>query len=247
MGFINKLFKKEDPSCKKEKVIPEYHKCPMCGEMVKTHVKLYSDNPQRYLDGEPKITTKEIINSLQFCEHCGYIYEGYDYEFWGDETPSISVDTMKRFNSESYQKVFKDDNIEPYYKKLLLNDLIWGVATNKNKCCLYHEYKYQFENGNTKEEQRLLESKLQDVIDGKNKGRMVGNHKLCYNNRWSVDIHTEEMMIDMLRRLNRFDEAKKLVAKCIDEYKSKSQEKWPEYEYYIYQLSLIEAQDNRHI
>ena len=247
MNFINKLFKKKEPSWRKEKYIPEYHKCPMCGEMVKTHVKLYSDNPLRYLDGEPKITTKEIVDSLQFCEHCGYIYEGYDYAFYKTATPSIPIDYKKRFQSDSYQNALKNNDMDPYYKKLLLYDLILETEKSETQCSLYYEYKYQFEKGNIKEEQQLLELKLQEVIDGKAHGRMVGNHKLYYDNRWSVGIHKEEMMVDMLRRLNRFDEAKKLVTECMKDYKNKGQEEWPNYEYYTYQLGLIETRDSRHI
>ena len=247
MGLINKLFKKKEPSWKKEKFIPEFHKCPMCGEMVKTHVKLYSDNPPRYLDGEMKVTTEELVNSYQFCEHCGYIYEGYDYEFWGDESPNAPLEDKKIVNSETYQKIFKDEHMYAHYKKLLLFNKMGFMVGDIDKCELYYEYKYQFEKGNTEEEQRLLELKLQDVIGGKNTGLTVGGNRLCYGNKWQVGIHEQEITIDILRRLSRFDEAKKLVTECMEEYKSKGQEEWPEYEYYTYQLGLIETRDNRHI
>ena len=246
MGFINKLFKEKQSSWKKEKVIPEYHKCPMCGEMVKTHKKLYSDNPPRYLDGEPKITTKEIVKSLQFCEHCGYIYDEYDYTFYKTTTPSIPIDYKKRFQSDSYQNVLKNNDIDPYYKKLLLYDLILGTENSETQCSLYYEYKYQFENKNTEKETELLALKLQEALAGKN-AHTVHSHKLCYDNQFLFSIGNDGLVIDLLRRSGKFEEAKELTLTNIAKYEKEDRQGCPKHEYLLYQLQLIEAQDKRHI
>jgi hypothetical protein len=214
---------------------------------VKTHAKLYSDNPNKYLDGEPKITTKEIVESLQFCEKCGYVYEGYDYSFWQDNTPGIPPDYKKVFLSDTYQNVIKNTNIDPHYKKLLLYDLILGTATNDTKCSLYHEYKYQFEKENAEEEQKLLELKLQETINNSHSGANIPNNTLCYNNRLYFSINQQELIVDILRRLGRFEEAKAKIIKYLDENEKPSQGIDSKREYYMYQLKLVETQDKRHI
>ena len=37
MGFLKNIFGSKNKTEKKEKTIPEYHTCPMCGEMGELH------------------------------------------------------------------------------------------------------------------------------------------------------------------------------------------------------------------
>ena len=37
VGFLKNIFGSKNKTEKKEKTIPEYHKCPMCGEMGELH------------------------------------------------------------------------------------------------------------------------------------------------------------------------------------------------------------------
>lgn len=246
MVFINKLFKKEEHPQKQEKHIPEYHKCPLCGEMVKTNLK-----PQKhykiYLDGEPKISTKEITDSLQFCKCCGYIYDGYDYEVHKDTPPIVSNETKQIVNSEMYQQTFKDVSIEPVYKKLLLLDLISGRISNTQECCLYHEYKYHFDRGNTEKEQQLLELKLQKALNGESFGVPTFRHTLCYDNKHRTIIYNEDVIIDFLRRCGKFKEAKENIINRIKICEIENRIDGAEHQYLLYQLQLVEAQDKRHI
>ena len=246
MGFLNNIFGPKNKTEKKEKTIPEYHKCPMCGEMVKTRIKLYGDNPERYLDGEPKITASEIANSLQFCEKCGYIYKGYNYDVWKDGAPSVMEDEKRKFQSDAYKKVFQNNDIDPVYKKLLLHDLICGRSASSNECGLLHEYKYCIEQNNITREQGLLERQLEYAINN-NVGQSVEPQTLCFHNKLRVHISQQDIIVDLLRRLGRFDEAKTILINRIEQYKSKKPNNEIQMEYFNYQLHLIESQDKRHI
>lgn len=246
MNFINKLFKKKEPSWRKEKYIPEYHKCPMCGGMVKTNATIKHTN-QCYLDGESKETLKDIIDSMQFCECCGYIYDGYDYEMFIESPPDFGDEQRQIAKSTKYQAIFKNNSLEPYYKKMLLLKLTYAFDKNLTDADLYYEYKYYFENGNTEEEQKLLEKKLKVVSNDKNAGQTISGGRLCYNNKHNVRVWQKEIVIDILRRLNRFDEAKELLIQRIKEYEKEQPNDKFQQEYFAYQLKLIEAHDNKHI
>ena len=245
MGLINKLFKKKEQSWRKEKYIPEYHKCPMCGEMVKTS-SVKEPPLQYYMDGERKITIKDIIDSLNFCEHCGYIYEGYDYEIFVDDAPNMGDEQKAIATSDEYKNIFHDDALELYYKKMLLMKLTRPLLKLSEYNSLYYDYKYYFDNNDNDKERELLEKKLKIAMMDSTVGTTVRSHTLYYVNQYRIHIGQKEIVSDILRRLGRFEEASNVLHESIKEN--------PQYdcdiakqEYVLHQFKLIEVQDKRHI
>ena len=246
MGFLNNIFGPKNKTEKKEKTIPEYHKCPMCGEMVKTNILIEDDN-KCYLDGESKRTLKDTIDSMQFCEKCGYIYDGYNYEFYGDNAPVFDGEQRKIVTSKEYQDIFHDTALEEYYKKMLLMKLVYPAIKLTKNGDIHFEYKYYFENKNIEKERELLELKLQRAIQNKETGRTIMGGQLCYNNKYKVRIWHNEIIIDILRRQEKFDEAKQKLLEHMEKFKQENPNNESQQEYFNYQLKLIEACDNRHI
>lgn len=222
---------------------PEYHKCPVCGELVKTKPNIIENYKQKYLDGQRKISFETLMNCYHCCEKCGYVYILYDYS-----KNTNAKDVIKDIvYSDIYRNILNDNNIEENEKKLhLLTEIAkCGTATACNVNVLwlmFYEEKQDAENI-----KKYLSKRINDVFEGNVFSGSAVNGELCFEFYKGDKIHIEkdEILIDLYRRNKEFDKAKKIIDEKIKEYSLSTNSSIKKY--YEYQLNLVRNNDNRHI
>lgn len=232
--------KKQGDNIATDNCFPEYHKCPVCGELVKTKPNVIQNYKEKYLDGQRKIPFDVLMNCYNYCDKCGYVYILQDYSK-NYEVNNIIKETVKL---KEYQNIVNTSNIERNVKFLyLLTEIAnckTSTANNINSLWLmFYEEKKDIENI-----QKYLLRRIEEVKQGKIFATSAIDGELCFRFYKYDKIHIEEkeVLIDLYRRSGQFAKAKKIIDNETLQNQSDGIKK-----YYELQQKLIEDYDKRHI
>jgi hypothetical protein len=237
--FLFKKKKKVEP----EQHFSEYHKCPICGEIVKTNPNLETEYKEKYLDGQRKIPLSTQLSFINECSKCGYLYY-YNEEIFNKEKDSgdiaLTNKLKERVYSVEYQKI-RTHEINKEYKKILQIEYLKELV-NVNQLWL----DYYIENKNEEKVQEYLLKRIEEVSYGIILSWEAYPSELIFSTNSIIHIGENEVLTDLYRRSGQFEKAKKCINYALNTYDF-STETHSLKKYYEYQLKLVESKDKRHI
>lgn len=236
------LFKKNNKT-KPEKQFSKYHRCPICGEIVKTSPNLETEYKEKYLDGQRKIPLSVQLSFINECSKCGYLYY-YNEEIFHKEKDRgdiTLVNKMKeRVYSVEYQKI-RTIQTNKEYKKLLQIEYLKELV-NINQLWL----DYYIENKNEEKIQEYLLKRIQEISYGVVLSWEAYPGELVVSTNSVIHIGDNEVLTDLYRRSGQFEKAKECIDYALKTYNFPT-ETHSLKKYYEYQLKLVENKDKRHL
>ena len=230
---------------KKEKtpqIKEHFHKCPLCGEEIKTtENKIFTYN-KKYLDGQRKISIHDRMSFYHLCPRCGFVYIYKNY----DNILPVSDSIRVCIKSDDYQSILNNETIDETLKKIkLLKQLSYAktlIGIEANLLML----NYYEEKQNEERIQEYLLKRIDEVPFGLCFAEDLNKGEICIEIDSSIKMHNNEVLTDLYRRSGQFSKAKETAEFALNTYDFPSNNHSIK-KYYEFQIKLIEAQDKRHI
>jgi hypothetical protein len=233
--------KKQGDNIATDNCFPEYHKCPVCGELVKTKPNVIENYKEKYLDGQRKIPFDVLIGCYHLCENCGYVYISTDY----NQIKTVYDSIKNIVFSDKYQSTRNDSAISMSLKKLMLleeishENTIYACEINQ----LWLDY-YLKQNDEEKVQEYLLK-RIEEIPRGLVFAKDLLPNQAPFDNKTRIQISSNAVLIDLYRRSGQVDKAKELINYAFEHYNFSQNHDTKKY--YEYQLKLVEDHDKRHI
>lgn len=244
--------KKQGDNIATDNCFPEYHKCPVCGELVKTKPNVIQNYKEKYLDGQRKIPFDVLIGCYHLCENCGYVYISTDY----NQIKTVYDSIKNIVFSDKYQSIRNDSAISMSLKKLMLleeishENTIYACEINQ----LWLDY-YLEQNDEEKVQEYLLKrieeiprgmSFANKLLAGEISKEFYDYLKLDINKHDKIHLNKNAILTDLYRRSGQFDKANECIDFAFLNYNFNSGKSILKH-YYEFQKKLIERHDKRHI
>lgn len=189
-------------------------KCNYCRHQYMAKILKSFFNPG-YMDLDTNPHNAVIYDRILMCPLCGYATDRIEDE--------VLFEVYEQVNSESYQKVFKDTQMDETYKKLYLFAILEEIKQN------YHNagYGYLMTYWYLKEKHANTTEVLKKAIE--NYEKYLAD---------TADVQSAIILIDCMRQSGKFEEAKETAESLLPYTEGTTMYKFVEYE-----LELISQKD----